>query len=259
MAETCDTAIGAETKESEAFRITTKKGLIYEKCRIQLVEPDGINITHSSGIAKIAFPDLHPDFAERFGYNPEKAAEYSREMAERRAELAEKQRLADEARALAAATELVYTNVICRSCGGRGYTVGLLGADGTHSKVRCLPCRGSGSVKQAVRQHKTADSDIPTTHEQEKLKASFDGKQAYRFKYYQSALACAQAWNRKHTGQADAPINQANKSGNIMSSFSGCCKVIVNPIEIGYWLVVPLNRDQQIPPYDIVDGHLLPY
>ncbi len=82
--------IAAETNAPAASEpddrpdITTRSGVTYQRCKVQRVEPDGISVFHSKGIAKIPFPDLPEEYQKRYEYDPQEASEYSRKMAEAR-------------------------------------------------------------------------------------------------------------------------------------------------------------------------------
>jgi len=56
--------------------ITTVSGVTYSNCTVRRVEPDGINVFYSKGIAKIPFTDLPESYREKYGYDPEKATAY---------------------------------------------------------------------------------------------------------------------------------------------------------------------------------------
>ena len=62
--------------------ITTLSGVTYIRCRVNRVEPDGISVFHSKGIAKIPFADLSEEYRKKYGYDPTQSSEYSRKMAE---------------------------------------------------------------------------------------------------------------------------------------------------------------------------------
>jgi len=47
--------------------ITTVSGVTYERCRVTNVQPDGISISHSRGVATIPFTDL-PQSIQEMGY-----------------------------------------------------------------------------------------------------------------------------------------------------------------------------------------------
>ncbi|MCF7854907.1 MAG: hypothetical protein K9N51_08920 [Candidatus Pacebacteria bacterium] len=89
---------GVTTNENKKLTITTTKGVTYDNCKITRVEPDGISIFHASGIAKVPFTELPSEFAKCYSYDPKQAYEYSREMAQKRAQFSHEQQRAAERR-----------------------------------------------------------------------------------------------------------------------------------------------------------------
>jgi hypothetical protein len=57
--------------------ITTIRGEKFTNVSISRVEPDGIVVRKSDGIVKIPFSDLSPELRAKYGYDPEKAAQYN--------------------------------------------------------------------------------------------------------------------------------------------------------------------------------------
>jgi hypothetical protein len=55
----------------------TIAGKEYKDATVSRVEPDGIVLTSKQGISKLYFTELPKDVQERFGYDPQKATEYS--------------------------------------------------------------------------------------------------------------------------------------------------------------------------------------
>jgi len=55
----------------------TNAGKEYKNVTVSRVEPDGVIVTGKSGISKIYFTELPKDVQQRFGYDPQKAADYS--------------------------------------------------------------------------------------------------------------------------------------------------------------------------------------
>ena len=51
-------------------------GVTYTNAKITRVEPDGITLTHSRGIAKIPFQELSDEIQKAYNYDPAKAASY---------------------------------------------------------------------------------------------------------------------------------------------------------------------------------------
>lgn len=62
---------------SLALDITTTKGVTYSNVTVKRVEPDGVSITHSTGITKIMFNELTPEDRERFHLSADKARAYN--------------------------------------------------------------------------------------------------------------------------------------------------------------------------------------
>ena len=57
--------------------IRTLAGKEYKNATVSRVEPDGIVLTSKAGISKVYFTELPKNVQERFGYNPQKAGDYS--------------------------------------------------------------------------------------------------------------------------------------------------------------------------------------
>ena len=55
----------------------TITGKEYKNATVTRVEPDGIVLTSKAGISKVYFAELPKDVQERFGYDPQKAGDYS--------------------------------------------------------------------------------------------------------------------------------------------------------------------------------------
>ena len=55
----------------------TLTGKEYKDVTVSRVEPDGIMLTSKAGISKVYFTELPKDVQERFGYEPQKAGDYS--------------------------------------------------------------------------------------------------------------------------------------------------------------------------------------
>lgn len=62
-----------------AFDITTKDGHSYRQCTIAKVEPDALRISHSDGVARIAYENLPSDFQKQY-FDPSKVAEFRRQV-----------------------------------------------------------------------------------------------------------------------------------------------------------------------------------
>jgi len=60
---------------SEDFK--TLGGKEYKNANVTRVEPDGIVLTTKTGVSKVYFTELPRDVQERYGYDPQKAGDYS--------------------------------------------------------------------------------------------------------------------------------------------------------------------------------------
>lgn len=88
---------GAETIPE----ITTLQGRAFRQCEIVRVHPDGVSFRHATGAARILFSDLSPQWRDRLGYDPEKAAAHrleQKELAEKREEARKARAVVEEAR-----------------------------------------------------------------------------------------------------------------------------------------------------------------
>ncbi|MBL9183967.1 MAG: hypothetical protein JNN17_17630 [Verrucomicrobiaceae bacterium] len=79
-------ALAGFSAGAAADTITTIRGKTYVDCKIAQVHPDGISFTHRKGAAKILFTDLPSSMREKYGYDPKKAAAYSKKITEQRKE-----------------------------------------------------------------------------------------------------------------------------------------------------------------------------
>ena len=83
-----------------AADIKTTDGQIYNDAKVTSVEPDGVNLIHRNGVAKVPFEKLSKDIQKQYHYDAAKAARYHSDVAERQhrgaqaAALAESQRQA---------------------------------------------------------------------------------------------------------------------------------------------------------------------
>jgi hypothetical protein len=62
---------------AQADDFKTVTGKEYKNATVSRVEPDGIVLTNKAGISKVYFSELPKNVQERFGYNPQRAADYS--------------------------------------------------------------------------------------------------------------------------------------------------------------------------------------
>ncbi len=85
---------------AQADDFKTITGKEYKNATVSRVEPDGIVLTNKAGISKVYFTELPKDVQERFGYDPQKAGDYSAQQSARldqvRKQQAEAQRLEAE-------------------------------------------------------------------------------------------------------------------------------------------------------------------
>ncbi len=63
----------------------------YTGVSLTSTDPDGISIAHSGGVAKIPFEKLPPDLQTKFGFDPQKAADFRKQEAARQHALATRQ------------------------------------------------------------------------------------------------------------------------------------------------------------------------
>jgi len=61
--------------QADDFRTITGKE--YKNATVSRIEPDGIVLTNKAGISKVYFTELPKDVQERFGYDSQRAADYS--------------------------------------------------------------------------------------------------------------------------------------------------------------------------------------
>src|SRR6266487_527357 len=91
-----------------ALDITTLDGKVYKDCEVSRVFPDSICVLFSSGGARVKFTNLPEPVREKYGYNPEQAANFTRvevvrQERERAILAAQRAQLAAQRRAAAAA------------------------------------------------------------------------------------------------------------------------------------------------------------
>lgn len=60
--------------------LTTVSGKKYTGVTINRVEADGLAISHDDGLAKVPFSDLSEELRKKYGYDPQKAAQYQAAM-----------------------------------------------------------------------------------------------------------------------------------------------------------------------------------
>ena len=59
--------------DEAVFSLTTERGKSYQGCKVLKVDPDGLTVSHSQGIAKIAFTELSEAVKKEHGYDKEKS------------------------------------------------------------------------------------------------------------------------------------------------------------------------------------------
>jgi hypothetical protein len=64
-----------------ALDITTRGGTIYRHCEVTAVEPDGIVITSTEGVARIPFEEMPEALQEQYHMNADAVAEYRKRLA----------------------------------------------------------------------------------------------------------------------------------------------------------------------------------
>lgn len=82
-------ASGAD--EQKPFELKTLLGETFVDCRIIKATPEGITVSHASGVSKIPFENLSDEWQKRFHYSPDKARAFQKEEEARRS-LAEAKR-----------------------------------------------------------------------------------------------------------------------------------------------------------------------
>ena len=64
------------------FSLKTERGKSYRGCKVRKVDPDGLTVSHSQGIAKIAFTELSEAVQKRHGYDKEKSEAFIKKHTE---------------------------------------------------------------------------------------------------------------------------------------------------------------------------------
>lgn len=72
--------LDAAPKPGDVIDDLNIQGKLYVACRLLAVEPDGITIVHSIGVAKIPFSILPEPIQQRFAYDPAEAESYAKEV-----------------------------------------------------------------------------------------------------------------------------------------------------------------------------------
>jgi hypothetical protein len=63
-----------------AADITTRDGTTYHNAQVTGVDPDGIHVTHSIGVAKLRFEELPDALQKQYHYDPGKVAAYRKQI-----------------------------------------------------------------------------------------------------------------------------------------------------------------------------------
>jgi hypothetical protein len=75
-------AVFAESPTATFKQLRTLSGKEYTEVAVTGVLPNSIRFTHEAGAATVQLADLSPELQKQFGYDPAKAAEFSRRQAE---------------------------------------------------------------------------------------------------------------------------------------------------------------------------------
>jgi hypothetical protein len=91
-----------------AVDMTNNEGKVFKDAKVTRVEPDGVTISHSGGVAKLFFWELPESVQQQYGYNATNAAAYDQQINAAQ----QKEYQAEKARETAADQEVeeVYSN-----------------------------------------------------------------------------------------------------------------------------------------------------
>ena len=89
--------LALQTNIAGAASITNVAGTVYENAMVTLVEPDGITIRHSSGVAKLLYTELPEGVRAQYGFDAGKAAAYGQQVQQAKADAARQAQLARDA------------------------------------------------------------------------------------------------------------------------------------------------------------------
>ncbi len=87
-----------------AANITTRDGTIYRNAQVTGVDPDGIRVTHSTGVAKLRFEDLPEALQKQYHYDAAKVAAYRKQVEDAQKAAAAQAAVAQQNKARATAT-----------------------------------------------------------------------------------------------------------------------------------------------------------
>ena len=62
---------------AQLVEIVTLEGQRFERCRVTVVEPDGITVRHGTGVAKLPFESLPESYRIQYDYDAERARLYA--------------------------------------------------------------------------------------------------------------------------------------------------------------------------------------
>ena len=80
--------------------MTTTDGTVYRNATVTKADPDALKISFEDGLARIPFEKLPEDIRQKYGYTPEAAAAFQKQVAEQRqAEVVRAKKAIDEASA----------------------------------------------------------------------------------------------------------------------------------------------------------------
>lgn len=155
----------------QAEDLTTLSGVTYANVRLTRVEPDGLTYMHSLGVCKLAFTDLPESLRRAYNFDPQRAAAYTKESAERAAARAARDRQlieAAEATRLATATARA-TNPAASPAGTNGSAANanapttVTGASFTYGAERSV----DRLTEQAIR---SVSAQVDAARQQEAIK-----------------------------------------------------------------------------------------
>ncbi|MCP3966294.1 MAG: hypothetical protein GY750_09085 [Lentisphaerae bacterium] len=72
-------------------QITLKDGRVLKNPYVLSKNPSGINVGHDGGVIFIKFADMKPETAKKFGYNPQKAKAYEKDITQKQQQYKKKQ------------------------------------------------------------------------------------------------------------------------------------------------------------------------
>ncbi|QSH40244.1 hypothetical protein P0136_00675 [Lentisphaerota bacterium ZTH] len=85
--------VAASAASGNSSQVKLKDGRVLKNPFIISRNPSGINVGHDSGVIFIKFAEMKPEIARKYGYNPQKAKAYEKDI-----EVKQRQRKAEKAR-----------------------------------------------------------------------------------------------------------------------------------------------------------------